>query len=240
LGCALLYSMAGFLLNTNRINWSKAPSWESGRLWSGWFVATTTILSFHFYMGFTSLRMYGLILGASILSLFGIIAVRYRGRLISGAISRVLKHRLNAHGIRERVLIVGSGRTAEHIAWLMDHPTYSGKFQIVGFIDDDLRSQGMKIYGSKVIGRVQDIQKIVKKHDVGLIILADNQIASHKYRGFRDIACFSPARIVVAPDIFGSLSGLDGGSTNNDANDNLNDFQCQNCLARYTVSQTQQ
>ena len=134
-------------------------------------------------------------------------------------------------------MIVGSGRTAEHIAWLMDHPTYSGKFQIVGFIDDDLLSQGMKIYGSKVIGRVEDIHTIVKKHDIGLIILADNQTTASKYTEFRNIASFSPARIVVAPDIFGSLSSLDCKSTNIEAIDNLNNFQCQHCLARYASHQ---
>jgi lipopolysaccharide/colanic/teichoic acid biosynthesis glycosyltransferase len=232
LGCAILYSMVGLLFNTNRINWSKASSWEMGRLWVSWLVSTSVILSFHFYLGFTGLNIYGLLIGASLLALFGIIVVRYRGRLISGLSSRLSAQRLHAQKTRERVLIVGSGRTAEHISWLMDHPAYSGKFQIVGFIDDDLMSQGMKIYGSRVIGGVKDIPDLAKKHDIGLIILADNQMALHKYKEFHNTTNFSPARIVVAPDIFGSLSGLDGGSANN--NDNLNDFQCQHCLARYT------
>ena len=234
LGCAVLYSVIGFPLNTNRINWSKASAWEAGRLWAGWFIATAVVLRLHVYLGFTSLRIYGVILGASLLSLFGIIIVRYRGRLVSGILSRLLTSRSSTQLIRERVLIVGSGRTAEHLAWLMDHPTYSGKFQIVGFIDDDLFSQGMNIYGAKVIGRVEDIQRIVKDQDIGLIILADNQMASHKYKEFRNTANFNPARIVVAPDIFGSLSGLDGGSEKTEAKDNLNNFQCQYCLARYS------
>jgi lipopolysaccharide/colanic/teichoic acid biosynthesis glycosyltransferase len=237
LGCSLLYSMVGLPLKTNRINWSKASSWEAIRLWFGWFVTTIVLLCLHYFFGFTSLRIYGVILGASILSLFSIIIVRYRGRLVSGILSRLLTRRLKTHSTRERVLVVGSGRTAEHIAWLMDHPTYSGKFQIVGFIDDDLLSQGMKIYGSKVIGIARDIQNVVKKYDIGLIILADNQIATRKYREFRDTASFSPARIVVAPDIFGSLSVLDGGSANSEAKDSLNNFQCQHCLARYTNHQ---
>jgi lipopolysaccharide/colanic/teichoic acid biosynthesis glycosyltransferase len=239
LGCALLYTAVGFLLKTNRINWQKASSWESSRLWAGWLIATITILVFHSYLGFTTLRTYGIILGASILSIFGITVVRYRERLISGVLSRLSVHRFNTDAIRERVLIVGSGRTAEHLAWLMEHPTYSGKFQIVGFIDDDLLSRGMEIYGSKVIGGVEDIHALVKQRDIGLIILADNQIASHKYKEFRNIASFSPARIVVAPDIFGSLSGLDGKSTNNNGKNNLNNFQCQHCLARYANHQVQ-
>jgi len=214
LGFSMLYTVIGILLNTNRINWSKAPSRESGRLLTEWFIATIAMLFFYYYFGIRSLRMYGVILIASILSLSGNIIIRYRRQLINSVMSRLLAHRLDRRIIRERVLLVGSGRTAEHIAWLMDHPTYSGKFQIVGFIDDDLLSQGMKIYGSKVIGTVEDIQKIVKKHDVGLIILADNQIASRNYRMFRNTANFAPARIVVAPDIFGSLNSLDGGSAN--------------------------
>jgi lipopolysaccharide/colanic/teichoic acid biosynthesis glycosyltransferase len=235
LGFSLLNSIAGLVLSTNSINWPKATSWESGRLWISWLVATAIVICIHFYLGFTGLRTYGVILGASLLSLPGIIFVRYRDRLTGGLLSRILNHRLNSEAVRERVLIVGSGRTAEQIAWLLDHPTYSGKFQVVGFIDDDLRSQGMKIYGSKVIGRINDVQTIVKEHDVGLIILADYQMASHKYKEFRKIASFKPARVLVAPDIFGSLNGLVGASTGNDGAGNLNDFQCQHCLARFAA-----
>jgi lipopolysaccharide/colanic/teichoic acid biosynthesis glycosyltransferase len=237
LGCSLLYTLAGLFFSTNRIYWRKATSWESGRLWAGWLVATIVLLSIHSYFRLSNLRTDGIILGTSILSLFGIIGMRYRERLINGILSRLLSRQPNTRAVRERVLIVGSGRTAEHIAWLMDHPTYSKKFQIFGFIDNDLLSQGMQIYGSKVIGRVEDIHTIIKKHDIGLIILADNQTTCSKYTQFHNIDRFNPARIVVAPDIFGSLSGLDGKSTNIEANDNLNNFQCQHCLARYAIQQ---
>ena len=237
LACAVLYSVVGIFLKTNRINWSKASSWESGRLLVSWLIATIVVLVSHHYFGSTNLRFYSVILGASVLSLCGIIIVRYWGRLASGLASRLVANKLRRHTIRERVLIVGSGRTAEHISWLMDHPTYSEKFQIVGFIDEDLQLQGMKIYGSKVIGRVENIHGIVRERDIGLIILADNQMAAHKYSAFRNISRFSPARIVVAPDIFGSLNRLNGGAKNNETIDNLNDFQCQHCLARYTTYQ---
>jgi FlaA1/EpsC-like NDP-sugar epimerase len=180
-----------------------------------------------------SLRTFGTIMVASILSLSGIIFVRYRRRLVDGLISRVLAHHLDSPATRERVIIVGSGRTAEHIAWLMDHPAYSGKFQVVGFIDDDLRSQGMKIYGSKVIGRINDIPQIVQKQDVGLVILADFQTAAHKYR---ELENFKTARVVVVPDIFGSLSGLRGVSSEEVVIGDFSDFQCQHCVARYVAS----
>lgn len=236
LACSLIYSLVGLFMNTSRINWQKAPVWEAGRIFAVWMFSTTAVLLFHFYLGFTSVRIFALLIGASILSLLGMIFIRYRWRLVSGLLVRLLTRQWTMHEIRERVLIVGSGRTAEHISWLMDHPTYARKFQIVGFIDDDLLSQGMNIYGSKVIGEVKDIQRIVKKRDIGVIVLADSELASHKYKEFHDTASFSPARIVVAPDLFGSLNGLDCRATDDDTIDNLNGFQCQNCLARYTTN----
>ena len=235
LGAALFYTVVGTLLRINQINWPKATSWESARLWANWLIVTVVLVMVHYSLGFRNLRTFGIILGGSALSLSGIIFVRYRGRLIDGFISRLLNHRINSMTTRERVIIVGSGRTAEHLAWLMEHPTYSGKFQIVGFIDDDLRTQGMKIYGSKVIGRIHDIPELVKQQDVGLIIVADFQTAAHQYREFRELANFKPARVVVAPDIFGSLSGLGNHSSGEVAISDLNGFQCQHCLARYAA-----
>lgn len=232
IGASVLYSLAGSLFNTHHINWQKAPLWEAGRIGASWMVSTAVILSLHVYLHLTGPRVLGILIGASILTLSGMVAVRYRWRLASGLLSRAAARRLHKDEVRERVLIVGSGRTAEHIAWLMAHPTYAGKFQIVGFIDNDLMSQGMNIYGSKVIGKVEDIQRIVKKRGINLIVLADNRIALHRYSGFHNTANFLPARVVVAPDLFGSLSSLDGGAAGSQFVDAFNDFQCQHCLAR--------
>ncbi len=236
LSFALLYSIIGILLKNNRVNWPKASSWESGNLWVTWLISTIITLGYYYtQFGFTNLRTMGVILISSMLALTGFTFIRYRGRIINGLVSRLAAIRLDARVSRERVLIVGSGRTAEHIAWLMDHPTYSRKFRIVGFIDDDMRSQGMKIYGSKVIGRVADLRRLIKEQDVGLIILADNQVAQLHYREFRDPVQYQPARFVVAPDIFGSLSNLDGTPHPQLAHDPMKDFQCRYCLARSTL-----
>ena len=235
LGYAILFAIMGMPLKTTNVRWPKATSWEAGRLFASWFLATAIALGSTYYLGLASLRVSGLLLAASVLSLAGFTFGRYRGRLIGALLSHFRQWGTGTRASRERVIIVGSGRTAEHIAWLMDHPTYAGKFQIVGFIEDDLRSQGMKIYGSEVIGRIQDIQKIAKEKDVGLIILADGQIATQKFKEFREIARFNPARVVVAPDIFGSLGGLSSSPRGNGAAPNLDEYQCLHCLARYSA-----
>lgn len=234
-GFSTLYALTGIVLRTDRVNWPKATSWEVSRLWIGWLIVTALIVGLHCYLGFASLRSLGMILVSSMLSLAGIVFVRYRQRLIDGLISRLLTHRLELPTTRERVIIVGSGRTAEHIAWLMDHPAYSGKFQVVGFIDDDLRSQGMRIYGSKVIGRLNDLSRVLQEQDAGLLILADFQLAAQQYEKFRELANFKPARVVVAPDLFGSLSGLGSTFVGDGVLSDVNGFQCQHCIARYSA-----
>jgi lipopolysaccharide/colanic/teichoic acid biosynthesis glycosyltransferase len=233
LACALLYSIVGMILGINRVNWTKATPREAGRLWIIWLIVTIVMLIVHYLRGSRNISILVVILCASIISLSGIILVRYRERLWNSLYGRPHTRQMNSPVARERVIIVGSGRTAEHIAWLMDHPTYAGMFDVVGFIDDDFRSQGMKIYGSKVIGTSKDLPSIIQKMDVGLIILAHYQSNRHQVKEFPDVEKLKPARVVVAPDIFGSLSGLGNGSSCEEGITDLNDFQCQHCLARY-------
>ncbi|MBV6466373.1 MAG: hypothetical protein DYG87_00030 [Anaerolineae bacterium CFX3] len=232
LATVILYSLTGLALGVNRINWQKAGSREAGRFLASWIISSAAILGLHIRLGLTGARVPETVLAASLLTLLGMTAVRYRRRLAAGLFHQALTRRAPAGAARERVLVVGSGRTAEHIAWLMEHPAYSRKFQIVGFIDNDLRAQGMNIYGSRIVGKVEDIRQIVQKSRVDLIILADNQMASHKYSEFHNTASFLPARIAVAPDIFGSLSSLDGGASNGGLAKPLDNFQCRHCLAR--------
>jgi len=223
-GFSLLYSLIGMFLGSNRIYWPKANFNETGRLWTSWFIATGTAMFINGYSEYAGLRTYGIILCSSLLSLIGIVFIRYQRRLVNGILNWLLTYRLKSLAIRERVIIVGSGRTAEHIAWLMDHPACSGKYQIVGFLDDDLRTQGMKIYGSKVIGKVSDIPKIILEQDIGLVILADYQTTSHKYKEYLEKANFNPAKVIVAPDIFGSLSGLGNDLSSDVVHADLNKF----------------
>lgn len=232
LGFSALYTLTGILLKTNCINWTKATFWDSIRLWLAWLIVTVTMLSIHYCLGGTRLPIYGILLGSSIFSFSGIIFVRYWKKLASGFLSWLIAYRSSPSSTREHVMVVGSGRTAEHIAWLMAHPAYSKKFQIVGFIDDDLRSQGMTVYGSKVIGRFSDIPRLVRKQNVNLIILANFETMLQKYKEVWEFASLESVRVVVAPDIFGSLSGL-GNPSNTVVIRDLNDFQCQHCLARY-------
>ena len=82
LGFSLLYSLVGMALDSNRIYWPKATFKESGRLLISWFIATSLSMGLNDYLGLASLRTYGIILSSSILSLTGIVIIRYQTRLV--------------------------------------------------------------------------------------------------------------------------------------------------------------
>jgi FlaA1/EpsC-like NDP-sugar epimerase len=176
---------------------------------------------------------------ASMIALAGFVVVRYRSRLLTALLVWILRHEGGAQTTREQVLIVGSGRTAEHISWLLDHPRYARKFRVVGFVEDDLLNKGMRIYGARVVGSCQDLPDLVKKHNVGLILLADHRITYKEYRSITQACDTMPVKILFVPDLFGSLHSLDETTPVAQAMDgdgwDKGEFRCQRCLARNGV-----
>ena len=147
---SLIFTLINIALGVNRIKWSKATTWNAVRLLIGWFISTAIALLIHFYLGDATLQKVTLILGASIIFLSGSVVVRYRSQLIFSLLSRVIYSLTSSQKARERVLIIGTGRTAEHTAWLIKHPTYSRVFRVVGFVDDDFLSRDLEHLWNKV------------------------------------------------------------------------------------------
>lgn len=70
----------------------------------------------------------------------------------------------------EKTLIVGAGDAGEQILRNILSSKFS-PFLPVGFVDDNAGKQGLSIHGLKVLGKINDIPKIVRKKKIeGLII----------------------------------------------------------------------
>jgi lipopolysaccharide/colanic/teichoic acid biosynthesis glycosyltransferase len=228
-GFALLFSLTGAILGINRINWSKASNRDVVDLLPAWIIATTIA---YFVNYFSGLIPSGLIFMASALALFGFVMVRYRSRLLTSFFSRIMQYQRFARAAREHVLIIGTGPTAHLAAWLLDHPENSENFWVVGFVDNDLFKQGTRIYGSEVVGGCKDISHLVKKHDVGVIILADQELSTEDFLAMIESCDISPARFAVLPDfmsIFGNIISEYQSKENVQAG---TDFPCDRCLVR--------
>jgi len=237
IGSAFLFSSIGALLGVNHIAWSKASFADVYELLPAWLIASVLVFLINMQMG---LFPWALVVVAAVLALAGFVFVRYRSRLIKSLLVWISRYASSAQATRERVLIVGSGRTAEHIALLLDHPTYSRRFRVVGFVEDDLLAKGMRIYGARVVGTSEDLPKLVKEHDVGLILLADHRMTYRDYRSVTRACDAIQTKVVFVPDIFGSLDGLAGtlpaAPLMDDNGREESEFRCQRCLAKYGIS----
>lgn len=231
---AFLLSLTQAMMGVNRIAWSKASFSDVYELFPAWLIAFTIVSLINFQM---ALFPWFLIVVASVIALSGFIVARYRSRLITALLVSVLHHRNSAQATCERVLIVGSGRTAEHIALLLDHPTYARKYKVVGFVDDDLLNKGMRIYGAKVVGSCQDLPQLVKRYNVGLVLLADHRLTNRQCRSILEACDNLTAKIMSVPDLFGSLNNLTSATTTimpeDEAGRDKSEFRCQFCLVRY-------
>jgi lipopolysaccharide/colanic/teichoic acid biosynthesis glycosyltransferase len=233
LGFALIFSLSGALFGVHRVAWSKANFTDIYDLLPSWLFASAIVVWFNWHMNYYPVAM---IILASIVALAGFIFVRYRNRLFIELYFWISHHLQSKVATRERLLIVGSGRTAEQIAWLLDHPTYSSRLRVVGFVDDALPTLGMRIYGAKILGQVKDIPSLIQKHDVGILILADHNMNREEFHSIATRYHHTPVRLVIAPDLFGSLKSLftkpsPDSISNMQSVDDL-DYCCNHCLMK--------
>ena len=58
---------------------------------------------------------------------------------------------------------------------------------VVGFIDDNIRIKGRKVRGYPVLGRDRDLDEIIKRHDIGKIIVSFREHGMEKKREIKKL-----------------------------------------------------
>jgi FlaA1/EpsC-like NDP-sugar epimerase len=70
-----------------------------------------------------------------------------------------------------KVLVVGTESSASAIVREVNKDDKLA-YSIVGFIDDDPAKQGERIHGIQVLGTIEDLPRLISKHDVSQILIA--------------------------------------------------------------------
>jgi FlaA1/EpsC-like NDP-sugar epimerase len=106
----------------------------------------------------------------------------------------------------KRALIIGAGEAGAMVAKEMrGHPT-SGLLP-VGFIDDDLRKQGMDLFNIPVLGRREDIPRLVGEYKIDEIIIAMPSAPGQKIREIVDICKGTGVRVKTVPGVYELIDG---------------------------------
>lgn len=80
---------------------------------------------------------------------------------------------------RKRLLLIGAGTTGKTVAQQLSSGDNQRKYEVAGFIDDDINLKNMRIAGVPILGTIAEIQDIVRsKHVDEVIITVSDQVAS--------------------------------------------------------------
>ena len=103
-----------------------------------------------------------------------------------------------------RTLIVGAGRAGLMIAQeLRRHPELG--IHIVGFIDDALDKQGIRIQGTRVLGPSRMLRQLIRDHAISQVVLAIPSAPGSVIRQLADAARSAEAEVKTVPGLFNLL-----------------------------------
>ncbi|MHB8132784.1 MAG: sugar transferase [Anaerolineaceae bacterium] len=202
----LVFSLINLLLGLNRVNWARAAAGDTISLGASALLSTGILVLLKMALLDPSVMPVGLLITSGLLSFFGFVAVRYRERLITGAASRWINIRTGARTVAERVLIVGAGDNGELAIWLFSRPGMANTFSVCGLLDDDIRKQGQRVNGVDVLGTTDQLQEIVDREDIGLIVYTIYNVDPRRRHKLIAKCHRTGVRVVVIPDIMTQLS----------------------------------
>ena len=107
--------------------------------------------------------------------IFTFLLVLFRFLMFLTRMKGITKKDINS----ENVLIYGAGEAGVLLVKESRiNPNFS--YRIVGFLDDNPNKKGGKVYGLKVLGGLEDVEKIIEKSDVSKIIISMPSVEQSK------------------------------------------------------------
>ncbi len=210
LGFVLVFSLAAGAMNAQHKIWSRASLVDFLELVpAAGLAGVVTWFVNRLWLWPPSLPD-GMLLTFTLLAFSGFSLARVGSRALSGLGELWLRLRGQARAAHERVLIIGGGQAGQYAAWLLSNGQSERVFQVVGYVDDDLFKQGLRIRGVPVLGRREDIPHLVTDHDVGILVFAIHNIQPEEREKVMTICSGTSARLVMLPDILGMLNSAAG------------------------------
>jgi FlaA1/EpsC-like NDP-sugar epimerase len=138
----------------------------------------------------------GVVVMGGFLTATGMTVVRYRWRIVSA-----LLRRYRTSGAT-RALIYGAGDSGQFVADRMMARPGDHEFELIGFIDDDRSKHGTRIHGLRVLGSGDNLDVLIEKFRIDVIVLAISNATSEQRQRILNICSETEAQVKVAPNFF--------------------------------------
>ncbi len=191
-----------------------------------WIIITAYYRLYNFRERFSGFDQLVRIFKAALVSLIGLLALAYLFRhleigrsviilsatgvflylYISRTFLRYVKRTVLARGIGlTRAIIVGAGDAGNKVKeQIIGHPE-SG-FDVLGFVDDDVKKSEQYINGVPVLGKIDDLPRLIREHNVEQVFLAIPSLPSAELINIIVNCESTPVEFRVVSDMFGVLT----------------------------------
>ncbi len=106
----------------------------------------------------------------------------------------------------KRVLIVGAGDAGTTILRELQNSDKT-EYLPIGFVDDDLEKVGNYIYGVKVFGTIDEIERIAEEKQIDNIIIAMPSINQKKLREITERCVSTKKKLQILPGVYQLING---------------------------------
>jgi len=224
LAFTFLFSIVGLLMGTHRIVWDKAANSDIFQIILASVLATVVaaVVNRHipnYYTPNKFLFPEGLIIISALLTTIMMILARYRKGILNTLINQFPGFRFWTITAQERVLLIGSGESAQLAAWWLRGGRRGDAFRIIGCLDDDLFKQGLRINGIEVLGKCHQVERLVRKHDVGILVFAIHNIKENRAREILDLCKRTDAKLLIFPNVLERLEMVMNHASSNGTRD---------------------
>jgi FlaA1/EpsC-like NDP-sugar epimerase len=107
---------------------------------------------------------------------------------------------------RRRLLIVGAGDAGEMLMREIVR-THAGRYEVVGFVDDNKHKVGERIHGVPVLGPIADTPEQVTTHEIDEVIIAIPSATGKEMRHIVDLCSGTGAHIRTLPGMDKLIDG---------------------------------
>ena len=133
----------------------------------------------------------------------GLLSVRLVWRLI---VEDDLFSPASRHGKVRQLLFVGAGSVGNMAAREFRRKN-AGDMRVIGFVDDDRSKRDAQIQGYPVLGTINDLPQIVRRHDVDEVVIAIAHASRDVIRRVVMLCETTKARVRIIPGYFELIEG---------------------------------
>ena len=210
----LIFSLVNALLGIGKVAWSRADLNDSFALFISSGLTTVILLMANAlwrprtipvpYAG-EKLLPSGLLVVSGVLAFAGFVVLRYRMRIITGISRSWIALRARTSPVGERVLIVGAGDVGNLAVYLLRNAELGRVFSIVGMVDDEPRKLGTKFGGVPVLGSTDEIPRLARRYDAGLLLFAIENITPETKAHILALCRETGVQTAILPDVLESF-----------------------------------